>query len=189
MLSTLINNSTTDKNTLHSYLDTYELLLSNKRESAKNVLEIGINTGGSIKLWRDYFNTATIYGVDVGPLHVITEKSIINNPTVKLFTSVDGYSDSFFRSEILNKVVFDTVIDDGPHTLQSMKRCISLYTQVLADDGVLIIEDVQSFDWIAELKNVVPEDLKKYIQVFDLRKNKGRYDDIMFVINRQLNVA
>ena len=37
----LVNNERTDKNTTHSYLDLYETLLSSKKETAKNVLEIG----------------------------------------------------------------------------------------------------------------------------------------------------
>ena len=56
----------------------------------------------------------------------------------------------------------------------------------MTEDGILMIEDVQSIDWIEELKSVVPEYLKKYIQVFDLRHNKGRYDDIVFVINKNI---
>jgi len=56
----------------------------------------------------------------------------------------------------------------------------------MTEDGILMIEDVQSIDWIDELKSVVPEYLKKYIQVFDLRNNKGRYDDIVFVINKNI---
>jgi len=38
----LVDNSRTDKNTIHSYLEIYQELLSRKRDTAKNVLEIGI---------------------------------------------------------------------------------------------------------------------------------------------------
>jgi hypothetical protein len=43
----LVDNSRTDKKTLHSYLHLYQQLLINKKDTAKNVLEIGINQGGS----------------------------------------------------------------------------------------------------------------------------------------------
>jgi hypothetical protein len=36
------------------------------------------------------------------------------------------------------------VLDDGPHTLESMIKFIEFYSQILADDGILIIEDVQT---------------------------------------------
>lgn len=76
------------------------------------------------------------------------------------------------------------VLDDGPHTLESMKLCILLYSQVLSDNGILIIEDVQHINWLEELKSVVPEHLKDFIWTYDLRHIKNRYDDIVFVINK-----
>jgi hypothetical protein len=57
-----------------------------------------------------------------------------------------------------------------------MVKFIKLYSQVMTEDGILIIEDVQSWDWIEKLKNVVPEDLKPFIKVYDLRPNKNRED-------------
>lgn len=50
----IIDNSRTDKNTVHSYLPLYQKLLINKKETANNILEIGIQHGGSIKLWNDF---------------------------------------------------------------------------------------------------------------------------------------
>ena len=55
----------------------------------------------------------------------------------------------------------------------------------MTDDGILIIEDVQSFDWIDTLKDEVPAHLKQFIKVYDLRKNKNRYDDIVFTIDKR----
>jgi hypothetical protein len=76
------------------------------------------------------------------------------------------------------------MLDDGPHTLESMISFIKLYSQIMTDDGILIIEDVQDWEWIETLKCIVPEHLKEYIKVYDLRSNKGRYDDIVFTIDK-----
>ena len=54
----------------------------------------------------------------------------------------------------------------------------------MADEGILIIEDVQKWDWIEILKNEVPENLKQFIKIYDLRSNKKRYDDIVFTIDK-----
>ena len=54
----------------------------------------------------------------------------------------------------------------------------------MTDDGILIIEDVQSWDWINILKNEVPQHLKQFIKIYDLRPNKKRYDDIVFTIDK-----
>ena len=55
---------------------------------------------------------------------------------------------------------------------------------LIADDGILIIEDVQDITWLNKLNETVPEDLKKYIRNYDLRKIKRRYDDIVFTIDK-----
>ena len=76
------------------------------------------------------------------------------------------------------------MLDDGPHSLDSMIQFITLYSQIMTEDGILIIEDVQEWNWIDVLKNAVPEHLKPYIKTYDLRPNKERYDDIVFTIDK-----
>jgi len=183
-LEELADNSRTDKNTLHSYLPLYQNLLMSKKESAKNVLEVGIYNGGSIKLWNDFFINATVYGLDIMNINDVWE-GIKNNEKIILHTSKDAYNEDFFIANFLYKnIKCDFMLDDGPHTLESMKQFIKLYSQIMTDDGILIIEDVQSWDWIDILKNEVPDHLKQYIKIYDLRPNKNRYDDIVFTIDK-----
>lgn len=183
-LEEIVDNSRTDKNTVHSYLPIYQDLLISKKESAQNILEIGILHGGSIKLWNDFFKNATIYGLDGMNINSVWNQ-IKNNDKIVLYTSSDPYNNDFFITNFLSKnIKFDFMLDDGPHTLESMIQFIKLYSQVMAEDGILIIEDVQSFDWIDILKNEVPEELKQYIKIYDLRSNKNRYDDILFIIDK-----
>jgi hypothetical protein len=185
----LVDNSNTDKNTSHSYLELYESLLHKKKETAKNVLEIGIGdfddkNGGSIKLWKDYFTNAIIYGIDILPINRVLDE-LINNNRVVLFVESDGYNEEFFTKNFINKnIKFDFLLDDGPHTLESMKTFIKLYSQVMTDDGILIIEDVQNMDWLEMLKEEVPEELKSFIKTYDLRHIKNRWDDIVFTIDK-----
>jgi len=186
-LEELVNNSRTDKNTTHSYLPLYEKLLISKKETAKNVLEVGICDGGSIKLWSDYFTNANVYGLDIMNIQNVWE-AIKNNEKIILHTSMDAYNIDFVMNHFLNKNIrCDFMLDDGPHTLESMKQFIKLYSQIMTDDGILIIEDVQSWDWIDILKNEVPENLKQFIKIYDLRPNKNRYDDIVFTIDKSNN--
>jgi len=183
-LSTIVDNSRTDKNTTHSYLELYQSLLVHKKNTAKNVLEVGVQCGGSIKLWHDFFVNATVYGLDV--MHETGVWSELkNNERIVLHTSTDAYNEEMFRHNFLNKQIYcDFMLDDGPHTLESMIQFIKLYSQIMTHDGILIIEDVQSWDWIDILKNEVPVHLKQFIKVYDLRPNKNRYDDIVFTINK-----
>jgi 5'(3')-deoxyribonucleotidase len=158
--------------------------LISKKETAKNVLEVGIYHGGSIKLWSDFFKNANVYGLDSMNGDDVWE-GIKNKENIILYTSIDAYNNDFFITHFLNKnIKCDFMLDDGPHTLESMKKFIILYSQIMTDDGILIIEDVQFWDWIDILKNVVPEHLKKYIKIYDLRSTKNRYDDIVFTIDK-----
>jgi cephalosporin hydroxylase len=183
-LEDLVDNTRTDKNNRHSYLPLYQDLLVNKKESAKNVLEIGILDGGSIKLWSDFFINANVYGLDIMDINNVWEE-IKNKDNIILHTSIDAYNDDYFISNFLDKnIKFDFMLDDGPHTLESMIQFIKLYSQIMTDDGILIIEDVQCWEWIDILKNEVPEDLKQFIKTYDLRSNKDRYDDIVFTIDK-----
>ena len=187
-LNELVNNKHTDKNTVHSYLNLYENLLSTKKYTAKNILEIGIgypgSNGGSIKMWNDYFVNANIYALDIQHINDVWHE-IKNKNRIKLITSTDAYDEIYFKELFLDKnIKFDMMLDDGPHSLQSMKQFIKLYTQLLTEDGILMIEDVQDIGWIEELKKVVPDHLKEYIQSYDLRSIKDRYDDIVFTINK-----
>jgi len=188
-LEEIVDNSRTDKNTTHSYLSLYQNLLISKKETAKHVLEIGIGdfglkNGGSIKLWSDFFTNATIYGLDILPISNVMDE-ILNNEKIILHTSQDAYNEDFFIANFLNKdIKCDFMLDDGPHTLESMQQFIKLYSQIMTDDGILIIEDVQDWDWIEILINAVPEHLKQFIKIYDLRPNKNRYDDIVFTIDK-----
>ena len=62
-----------------------------------------------------------------------------------------------------------------------------MYSLLLEDDGILVIEDIECFDYIELFKMNTPDHLKQFIKVFDLRGNKDRYDDIVFVIDKSDN--
>ncbi len=177
----------TDKNTIHSYIDAYESLFSSKRDTATNILEIGIGpympNGGSILMWAGYFSKAKVHAVDIIPMGSV-HPLLVPHPRIHLHTQNDAYDSRFFTNTFLSKgEKFDIMVDDGPHTIESMVTFIKQYSQLLKEDGILVVEDVQSIDWIPTLRAATPEHLKPYIEVLDRRSVKGRYDDILFVIN------
>jgi len=191
-LVNLVDNNRTDKNTGHSYLPLYEKLLNKYKYTAKHILEVGIgppprisgfiDNGGSIKLWHDYFVNADIWTADIIPLEDIA-KDLDNNPRIHIVLA-DAYDPQGIGYSILKQVKFDFVLDDGPHTLESMIRFIQLYLPLVVDGGILIIEDVQDISWLDILKQHVPEPYKNNVEYYDLRDVKDRYDDIVFVVNK-----
>lgn len=178
-LRILIDNSRTDKDTLHSYLETYEKLFKDKRLTSTEIMEVGVSNGGSIKLWNDYFLNASIYGLDIMDMRDSIQ-DIKDYPRIKLFLNTNAYN---INPHSFNKK-FDIIIDDGDHQLSNQIIFIKNYLPILEKDGILIIEDIQRIDDIQILTNETPEEYKKFIEVYDLRENKNRYDDILFVINK-----
>lgn len=181
-LRRLIDSNRTDKDTTHSYLETYEELFNKKRLTSRAILEIGIANGGSIKLWNDYFVNAIIYGLDIMDMRDSLKDIINHYSRIKLKINVDAYNmdlDEF-------KQKFDIIIEDGDHSLPNQVKFINKYLPLLDDNGIMIIEDIQDINDINILTKNTPDEYKKYIEVYDLRKNKNRYDDIVFTIDKSL---
>lgn len=163
-------NYDTDKETTHCYIsEFYDKLFSPYKEDEIKLLEVGVQRGGSIKLWRDFFEKAQIFGIDV---HIN-----LSEQDCYLIQS-DAY-----KKEIVDFLPsdFQFIIDDGPHTLDSQINFVSLYKDKIKKGGHLIIEDIQSdhdLDKIVKTIDTSNFDFK----IYDLRSIKNRYDDIIIDI-------
>ena len=182
----LDNNIGTNKNTTHSYLELYENLLFKKKYTSKNVLEVGgfSNNGSGLLLWHDYFTNATIYSIEILPIEMMRQ-DLLNKERIVFYSRVDAYNEDFFTTNFLDKnIKFDFILEQGYRILDTMKQFIKLYSQVMTDDGILIIEDIPDITWIEELTASTPDHLKEFIHLYDLRPNKNRFDDIVFTIDK-----
>lgn len=122
----LVNNERTDKNTIHSYLSVYESLFQSKKETAKQVLEIGIDNGGSIKMWSYYFKNAKVHAMDIKKYDDILDE--LKNKDNIILHSHNAYDLIYFVDKFLNPgLKFDIMIDDGPHTLESMILFLNMF--------------------------------------------------------------
>ena len=170
------NNGTlgTDKHGAHDYVNGfYNEEFKKYQDKEINLLEIGIFTGGSLCLWSKYFTKGNIYGLDIQDIRPEEYKNL--DRVTCMF--VDGYQE-------LDLPDFDIVIDDGPHSPESMIRCIELYLPKLKEGGVLVIEDLQDPSWFLILTEATPDEYKDKIQCLDIRENLGRGDDLMFIIRK-----
>lgn len=174
----------TDKNTCHSYIEHfYEIEFEKYKNKKVSILEIGIETGGSLKLWKEYFiNSKSIVGVDISDDKV--DSNYKNIPGVDFY-----FFDAYDQKNADSFGEFDIIIDDGPHTLESQLNCIELYLSKLKKDGLFIIEDIQhitDFDILIEKAKTVSEnidnDFEYVVECIDLRDKKGRWDDLIFLI-------
>jgi cephalosporin hydroxylase len=171
-------NTGTDKNTVHSYIENfYENEFFKYQNKKINLLEIGIYHGGSLDLWSKYFSNAEIYGFDITDLNILERYRNLNN-VKQVFADAYDYK---IADSLPN---FDIIIDDGPHTLETQIKCLEIYLPKLNDGGVLIIEDIQHYEHLFTLDQFVPEVHKKNIEHVDLRNKINRFDDILFVVRK-----
>lgn len=176
-LKELVKDKKTDKNTIHSYIDVYDEYFVSRKESARQVLEIGIDEGGSILLWQQYFGNAEITGMDI---HTKNNRTDLNKERIRLLIG-DAYTQDSIDK--LSDRKYDMILDDGPHTLQSLQYVAAHYTQLLTNDGILIMEDVQNISWVEPIRAAFPAHVREQVKVVDRRNIKGRYDDILMILD------
>jgi predicted O-methyltransferase YrrM len=133
----------TDKGGPKSYVEKYyeEKFLPFKNKHI-NIVEIGVRSGASICLWKNYFSNAIIYGLD--DLSDKNNHNILVNDEWILGENIhyvigDAYTEKI-SNQIKNKI--DILIDDGPHTLESHNKLIDLYLPKMKKGGIIIIEDI-----------------------------------------------
>jgi hypothetical protein len=167
----------TDKDTLHNFINGfYEENFAKYKDKKINLLEIGINAGGSLFLWSRYFDNGNVYGIEINDKVKPYFKGLHNVRYI--------FSDAYNESTIKHLPQFDIIIDDGPHSLESQKYCVSNYLDKLNDGGIMIIEDIQNFGHIDILKSCVPKDSNLKSYPVDLRATRGRYDDLLFIVEK-----
>lgn len=166
----------------HSYGVVYEEL-SRRLNAAKkpvNVVEIGVQHGGSLLLWQGLFQKGTIIGID-------TEEKLDSYVKDELdWSRVETWRKDAYAHETIEALKekfpegIHFMVDDGPHTLNTQASFLRNYTPMLADGGYAVIEDIQGDSQVRELSANVPEGLDW--EVIDRRGVNGRYDDLMLVI-------
>ena len=139
----------------HTYTPYYYELFSPIRNNVKKVLEIGIGNaryrnkikdfnpvlGASLKMWRDFFPNAQVYGIDIDPDTMFKDE--------RIETFVCDQSDPEALKELIKKIGdVDIVIDDGSHhPIHQIVSCQTLMP-LLKKEAIYIIEDVRLPDHV-----------------------------------------
>jgi hypothetical protein len=129
----------TDKATSHFYTFVYDNYFNSIKENITKVCEIGIYNGGSLKMWRDYFKNATIYGLDIVPCSFEGEERIrtaVVDQSNK--TELELYVDIYSTND------FNVIIDDGSHIMKDQQLSLGVLFKSLKSGGVYIIEDLHT---------------------------------------------
>lgn len=128
------------------YLSTYDRLLKEYQSQAVNLLEIGIQNGGSLEIWSKYFDQAiNIVGCD------INEKCKLLQFTDSRISVVVGDANSEKTQRAISKIStgFDMIIDDGSHKSSDIVKSFARYFPKLNLGGIFIAEDLHCSYWEA----------------------------------------
>ena len=174
----------TDKATDHSYDIFYSEHFEEYKDKSGTILEIGVQYGGSSLLWYDFLPKFKVVMTDIrNQVHpTIWEK--MNNDRYE-YINMDAFN--LNSVQLLNEKYpegFDIIIEDGPHTLESQIFAIKEYPKLLKPGGILVIEDIQNYDYCDIIINQINGNLYKSVEVVDLRSNKNRYDDIIIIVKK-----
>lgn len=126
------------------YFEIYETYFSRYRDQPIVFLEIGVQNGGSYKMFREYFGEkAHFIGIDVDPRCKRFEE-----PGFEVF--IGSQKDKKFLSEILKSIPkIDIILDDGGHTMNQQKNSFEVLFEHLNPNGVYLIEDTHTSYWNA----------------------------------------
>jgi len=121
------------------YFQAYDEILFKYKDKKVVMVEIGVQNGGSLDIWRNFFaKNSRIIGVDL-------------NPDCKIFEK-DGYeifigdqSKNEFWEDFFNKVgKVDIIIDDGGHTNEQQIITAVNCIPNINNEGVFVTEDTHS---------------------------------------------
>jgi SAM-dependent methyltransferase len=119
------------------YFEIYHRHFSKFRGREVHILEIGIYSGGSLEMWKDYFGAAChIYGIDIEPACKAYE-----DKTVRVFIG-DQADRGFWQRFKREAPKIDIVIDDGGHLPEQQMAAFEELLPHLRPGGVYLCEDV-----------------------------------------------
>ena len=131
----------TDKSRIkHLYTKWYYSHFKDIKDNNLNILEIGVNKGKSINLWKKYFKKANVYGIEIN--ENVIEKSLTKG--CKIF--IGSQTDRSFLNKVIMKTKggMDIIIDDGSHVTSDQINTFLYLFDKLNSGGVYVVEDLQT---------------------------------------------
>lgn len=120
-----------------SYFPVYENLFQDLKYKKIKLLEIGLQNGGSLETWSQYFtNAEKILGIDVD---VKCGDLVFDDPRISVIVG-DGRI-------VHDNDMFDIIIDDGSHMSDDMVVQFESWFKQLKDGGIYIVEDIHTL-WL-----------------------------------------
>lgn len=126
------------------YLREYDRLFAPYREQAISLLEIGIQNGGSLEIWSQYFpNASTLIGCDINP---DCGNLSFDDPRIAVVVG-DATKPEVMANVLAQSAQFDLIIEDGSHISSDIVKAFALYFPALKSGGLFVAEDLHCSYW------------------------------------------
>jgi hypothetical protein len=140
----IVDYYSTDKHYEHNYFNLiYNNLFKDIYTDVKNFMEIGINDGESVKLWRDYFVNSNIIGVDID-LNKSSDNLLRSGLDRLILVNSDQSSESDLVSLSEKYPNMDVILDDGSHKMRDQQITLSKLFKSVVPGGIYTIEDLHT---------------------------------------------
>ena len=165
----------------HTYTDFYNDVFSKNRLDVKNVFECGIGTnnsdvkgffklggkpGASLRVWKEYFPNAFVYGADIDSRCLVQEERIISH----VMDQTDALSiQDYFKYVKCEE--FDVMLDDGLHEFSAGRILFENAFPYLKLGGLYIIEDVVLQD-LESYRDYFMDSIN-YVRFISLQRDKS----------------
>lgn len=163
------------------YFDVYEKHFSKFVNKAPVIVEVGVQGGGSLQMWRKYFGAdAKIYGIDIDPR--IHEHQPHYDENIQLFVG-DQESPEFWYQFLKQVPEIDIFIDDGGHSMGQQIVTVSEVFPHIKMGGVFLCEDTHT-SYYSGLTN--PHTFANYMKVISDVVNYGHVSGEKFTELEQI---
>jgi hypothetical protein len=127
-----------------SYLGFYDYHFAPFYKSATQILEIGVQNGGSLEVLAKLFPAAkNVVGVDVdGKCGAL----IFDDPRIKIVLG-DATCDEVVQEVSRISAQFDIIVDDGSHRSRDIIASVLKYFPLLKPGGLFAVEDLHCSYW------------------------------------------
>jgi hypothetical protein len=119
------------------YFPAYERHLAKFVSQDVTVVEIGVYSGGSLDMWREYFGPrCQLVGIDIAEE---CRSYVGDQVAIEIGDQADP---AFWRAFLQRHPTIDVVIDDGGHQFHQQVATLEALLPALSPGGVYICEDV-----------------------------------------------
>jgi hypothetical protein len=172
----------------HPYTAVYDLLFSPLRYKKIKLGEIGILKNASMKMWREYFPSAELYGYDNNETFLNRAKADKLYDTT--YAPIDVLDPESIEAVLSQDCYFDILIDDAIHTAEPNANVINTAYKYLNTGGILIVEDVFRQTPQEEYTERIADSLQYYsfvsfvITEHELRRSGNWNNDRLLILVR-----